>query len=61
MTTAEVIRLLCCDSGPWQPAPAPKKGPIFVRNKGSEHCVSHAENWLLKEIHGVDYEWAEIL
>ncbi len=44
--------------GPWKPAPAPRTGPFYVRTKGSTHFVLHADNRLLRDIHGPDYEWA---
>ena len=58
LTTASVLALASIGPYSWNPAPAPKKGPLFVRNKGSAHHTIHDDNWLLKEIHGDDYEWS---
>ncbi len=58
MNTGKVLRINFSGPSSWRPAPAPKKGPLFVRNKGSAHHTIHDDNWLLKEIHGDDYEWA---
>jgi hypothetical protein len=41
----------------WQKGPAPQ-GPLLVRNHGAAVWTFHRENWLLKEIHGADYEWS---
>jgi hypothetical protein len=58
LTTAGVLALIVAGPSSWNPAPAPRKGPYFVRTKHSRHRVIHDDNWLLSEIHGKDYEWS---
>jgi hypothetical protein len=58
LTTASVLALICIGPSYWNPAPAPKKGPLFARIKGSAHHTIHDDNGLLKELYGDDYEWS---
>lgn len=57
MTTNTVLSLLATEHfTDWAPAPAPKGGVLFVRRRGSPHCVL-TDHWLLSEVFGADYEW----
>lgn len=61
LNTSQVLRLMVMDSGPWQPAPCPKKGPFVARSTPQHSAVIHDDYWLVKEIHGAGYEWAALL
>lgn len=45
----------------WNHTPAPKDRPFLARRAGTNHVPTyHADNWLVAEIHGHDYEWSEV-
>lgn len=58
MTTVDVLKAAMAGPSEWNNAHAPKDGPYFVRAKDDLGWTIHDGNWLLREIHGPEYQWA---
>lgn len=58
MTTFETVALHLCGPSEWRAAPAPQKGPFFVKGAQNPCATLSDDNWLLKPIFGADYQWA---